>query len=124
MKQGKHMLKKQKGGYGFFGEIELEVEISIETSIEFRTNIDHLKHSKQYDNSVEYGLNYAINRIKKHENNSQNYLVRVLSVFTFPVDSSPTVLSFVAAKALFNAFNFDSEYPKLGEENGEILFTK
>jgi len=124
MKQGKHRIKKLEGGYGFFGEIELEVEISQITTIEFRTNIDQIKQFKQYENSIEYGLNYAINRINNLEKESQNYLIRILDVSTFPVDSSPTVLSFVAARAFFNAVNFDSEYPKIGKENGEIIFTK
>lgn len=124
MNKGEYRIKSQKGGYGFYGEIELEVELSQMTSIEFRTDLSHIRHFQQYQNSIEFGLNYAINRIINHKKNAQNYMIRVLSVSTFSVDSSPTVLSFVAAKAFFNAVNFDSEYPKIGEVNGEILFTK
>lgn len=124
MNKGKYRINIQKGVYGFFGEIELELEKYQITSIEFRIDISHIRHFQQYQNSIKFGLNYAMNRINSHERILQNYRIRILSVLTLPVDSSPTVLSYVAAKAFFNAINFDSEYPKVGEENGEIIFTK
>ncbi len=124
MKQGKHRIKKEIGGYGFFGEVELEVEQSEVTIIEFGTNIDQISNSREYKNSIEYGIYYSINRINNLKKNPMHFFVRVLKIATFPVDSSPTVLSFVSARAFFDAINFDSEYPKFGEQNGEIIFTK
>ena len=133
MKTGEFRLKRYSGQPGqanfrtYHGNVELEIERSTEDEIVGSGYYNLSNPGKNaYTSAVIFGIHYGLNEYRKETRDRTRFLIKVIQYQVIPVDSSPTIIAYVAAKAVLNAFQLDNnlEWPLLKEEEGCFIFRK
>lgn len=121
---GRYKIKKQVGEFGFFGELEVAISESERTVIHFSGGFAAGKMTEEFKSSIRMGVYFALGSIRQQREDMKEYSVSITHFRWMIVDTTPMVMAFVAARAVFEAFGMDSEYPRLGQDHGEIVFQK
>lgn len=96
-------LKTKIGRYGFYGEIELEVEYLEEHCI--KIIFDQDINSKWHE-AIKAGANYFYD--KEIRPNKRGLMIKVVSIKDMIIDSSYMVFFFLSYLSLCNGFNVKS----------------
>ena len=59
---GRHSIRKQVGGRGLYGKIEIYVESSIDQEIIFE---QHVHKWEDYQTAIRFGLNFGLEQLKQ-----------------------------------------------------------
>ena len=127
MKTGELWFKRQGGNYGYFGFVKLEIKLSLEDEIVGADPDDLANPGKNaYTSAVIFGIHYGLKEYRRKTGDRKRFRVNVLRSQMIPVDSSPTLQAYVAARAVLNAFGIDDDnsWPLLKAEEALIVFRK
>lgn len=121
MPQGSYRLAQQQGGRGYFAEADVDVRPndSGTLTIEIDTAVD-----VAWRRGLAFGIEYGWEKYQLG-NASAGMVVCVQRVHDNPVDSSATVMAFVACWALFTALAWQPEKgPTFELASGTFCFPK
>ena len=123
---GEFRLKRQLNGVGYFGAVHLEIEEHPFHQVRFASPMDEENNYSVFEDAITFGINYGLSEYRRLKSDHRHFKIMVTKHYEMAVDSSPTILAYVAAKAVFNAFEIDSEatYPVLNEEEETFIFRK
>ncbi|OQP57071.1 hypothetical protein A3860_10920 [Niastella vici] len=109
MKTGIYKIAEQIGNYGFYGEIEIEVEI---TSRYQKVELEFDDELERWQSGVLFGATYFL----EHCMSRIGLNIRVKEIKYNELDTSNTIVAYLTFKALVSATNL--------ELKSDILFDK
>lgn len=121
-KLGEYILAIQHGNWGYFGNVELEVELlSSGTGVEISIPEEVL----QWQAGIRFGITYAYEKCRSLGSPPRAVRVIVTRAQGHAVDTTEVVMAFSSAHALWKALNETPMWPpKLNIEDGTFTFPK
>jgi hypothetical protein len=98
--KGHFRLADQHGAWGYFGAVSIDVEIRSGGGLQVTFDCDEL----QWRAGVAFGLAHAYEKAVRGRSEA---VVRVTEVRGHDVDTTETLMAYVAANAFFNAMKVD-----------------